>query len=169
MSLDHLQRLFHSTVSNISVKCTHCATEPCLFAKNANIHRCQPPKCAACELAKAKRRNPTVSTSQRTRSDVLKTDHVLPGQKVSVDQYESSVRRRIPTSRGRDSFGQKFGGGTIFCDRALGFVACHHQVSLRASDTIGSKRKFERDIRTCGIQVEAYHGDNGIFKAKEFR
>jgi hypothetical protein len=42
-------------------------------------------------------------------------------------------------------------------------------VSLHSSDTTRSKRKFERDIRSCGVQVEEYHGDNGIFKAREFR
>jgi hypothetical protein len=84
-----------------------------------------------------------------------------------MDQYESAVQGRIHLSRGQESFRQKFGGSTLFCDHASGYVQVHHQVSLRASDTIRSKQKFERDIRSCGVTVDEYHGDNSIFLAKE--
>jgi hypothetical protein len=172
MGFDHLQKLLR-TPSDLPDESNPSPSSPtpaqCLHSKNVATATCSAPKCAACEIARAKRRNPNVSTSHKTRVDVLRTENLLPGQRISVDQYESAVRGRIRSSRGRESFGQKYGGGTIFCDHASGYVQAHHQVSLRASDTIRSKRKFERDIRSCGVTVEEYHGDNGIFRAKEFR
>jgi hypothetical protein len=91
MSMDQLQQLF---VPKAYVDTTYSTSDSCLFAKNASMleTKCQPSKCVACELTKAKRRSPNVSTSQRTRPDVLATGHLCPGQKVSVDQYESSLR-----------------------------------------------------------------------------
>ncbi|KAI2510176.1 hypothetical protein MHU86_4208 [Fragilaria crotonensis] len=41
-------------------------------------------------------------------------------------------------------------------------------VSLRTADTLVSKRAFERSAKSCGVKIKSYHGDNGVFKAKEF-
>lgn len=142
----------------------------CLVTKNSNTAKCQPPKCAACELARAKRRGADVATSTRKpeRVDVLKEGHLQPGDATSVDHYESSVRGRLSTSRGRESVFQKYVGGTIFCDHASNFIQARHQVSLRASDTIRSKQLYEREAAVYGVQVKSYHTDNGVFKSNEF-
>ena len=141
---------------------------PCLLPKNPAVATCSPPKCAACELAKAKRRSADVDTTKRKRKNVLKRGTLKPGDRVSMDQYESSVRGRLLHTRGREKQGQRYGGGTIFVDHASGYVEVHHQVSLCASDTLRSKRAFEQNARQCGVDIEQYHADNGVFKAREF-
>jgi len=109
-----------------------------------------------------------VATTTVHRESLLKISDLQPGSRVSIDQYESSVRGRLATTKGRESFGHKYAGGTIFCDHASGFIHCSHQVSLRAADTLISKRAFERVAKSCGVKIKNYHGDNGIFKSKEF-
>jgi hypothetical protein len=39
---------------------------------------------------------------------------------------------------------------------------------LRANETIQSKRAFEREAKLCGVRIQTYHADNGIFKSQEF-
>ena len=53
-------------------------------------------------------------------------------------------------------------------DHASGLVFVENQVSLMAGDTIRAKRNFENFARTCGVNIEQYRGDNGVFKAKDF-
>ena len=167
LGFEHTQRLMHPRVTDSSPSDT-IMREPCISPKHASAKTCKPPLCAACQIAKAKRRNPEVSTTTINPHTHLKQDDLTPGNRVSIDQYESSVRGRLATSRGKESFGTKYAGGTIFCDHASGLVQCFHQVSLRASDTITSKRAFERLAKSCGVKIKSYHGDNGVFKAKEF-
>jgi hypothetical protein len=85
-----------------------------------------------------------------------------------VDQYESSVRGCLPNSKGKESFGNKYAGGTIFYNHASGYIKCIHQVSLCTLDTIIAKNLFEQEAKTCGVRVLSYHRENGIFKSKEF-
>ena len=167
LGFEHVQRLMHPRVLDPSptVSTTH---EPCILPKHASAKTCKPPLCAACQIAKAKRRNSDVSTTTPRPHTPLNENDIAPGSRVSIDQYESSVRGRLATSRGKESFGTKYAGGTIFCDHSSGLIHCFHQVSLRASDTIISKRSFERFAKSCGVKIKAYHGDNGVFKAKEF-
>ena len=110
--------------------------DPCIIPKNPSTRTCKPPLCASCQIAKAKRRPTDVSTTVTHQEALLKIEDLAPGTRVSVDQYESAVRGRLATSQGKENFGHKFAGGTIFCDHASGFIQCYHQVSLRATDTI---------------------------------
>jgi hypothetical protein len=159
LGFDHLQRLMRAP-SDESLACI-----PTRFPTTST---CTPPKCTACEYAKAKRRHIDVSSSTTPRTNIVRKE-LLPGERVSIDQYESSARGRLSTSRGKTSFGQKLSGGTIYCDHASRYIECHHQVSLRALDTIRGKRLFERNARSCGVSISSYRGDNGIFSSKEFR
>jgi hypothetical protein len=45
-------------------------------------------------------------------------------------------------------------------------IKVYHQVSLGASDTLESKRLFEAEASQCGVSVDSFHADNGIFKAQ---
>lgn len=126
--------------------------------------------CIACNLSKAKRR-PTGAkhtTDDPSRADILSANNLLPGQCLSVDQYESSVRGRLPSTRGREPPQQQYCGGTLFIDHASGRMFIEHQVTLSASKTILSKRLVEQEARSCGIEIDQYHTDNGIFKSKAF-
>ena len=142
--------------------------EPCITPKHPSARTCKPPLRAACQIAKARCHSTDVSTTVIHNDHLLKIDHLSPGDRVSMDQYKSSVRGRLPTGRGKGTFGNKYAGGTIFCDHASGFVQCCHQVSLRTADTLVSKRAFERIAKTCGKKIRSYHGDNGIFKSEDF-
>ena len=42
-------------------------------------------------------------------------------------------------------------------------------MSLKASETLRGKNRFERFAATCGVNVLNYRGDNGIFKSAEYR
>ena len=163
-----VEALDHHIIKSEKKSSKSITVDPCIVPKNPSTRTCKPPLCAACQIARAKRRPTDVSTTTIHQEALLKVKDLEPGARVSVDQYESAVRGRLATSRGKESFGHKYAGGTIFCDHASGFIQCHHQVSLRATDTVISKRAFERAAKSCGVQVKSYHGDNGIFKSKEF-
>jgi hypothetical protein len=112
------------------------------------ISNCDLPKCAACEFGKATKR-PTQVDVTRAISDKemeLKKENLLPGQRVSVDHYQSAVPGRLYSSRGGSSQSDQnqFHGGAIFVDHATGKVAVRHQVALSSSDTAKSKLFFEK-------------------------
>jgi hypothetical protein len=135
MAFDHLQKLLSVPThlqDDLDPSPPSPTPEKCLQVKNVATATCPAPKCAACDIARAKCHNANVSTSRKTRVDVLRTENLLPGQRISVDQYKSAVHSRLRSSRGRESFGQKYGSGTIFSDHASGYIHAHHQVSLRA-------------------------------------
>jgi len=140
----------------------------CIHPKHPQAASCEPPLCKSCEISKAKKRTTQTTSIKHNKEFVLRANHLTPGNCISVDQYESSIKGRIPNSRGKEAFGNKYSGGTIFYDHASGLIRCIHQVSLRAMDTITAKNIFEREARLCGVRVTSYHGDNGIFKSKEF-
>jgi hypothetical protein len=131
---------------------------------------CVLPQCAACHFAKMHLR-PTEATTQTIRPEkdgVLKTGHLKPGEMVSTDQYVSKQLGRLPHTRGKESANEKYQGGTIFVDEASGFIFIQHQVGLTASETIRSKHLFERESASCGVLIQNYRGDNGVYKTKEF-
>ncbi|KAI2509575.1 hypothetical protein MHU86_4836 [Fragilaria crotonensis] len=169
LGFSHVQRLMRPRdIERLSSSSKPTSADACLVPKHPSTRTCQPPLCAACQIARAKRRSTDVSTTTVHSEQLLKIGDLQPGGRVSIDQYESAVRGRLSTSRGMESFGSKYAGGTIFCDHASGFIQCFHQVSLRAADTLISKRAFERIAKTCGTKIMSYHGDNGVFKSKEF-
>ena len=129
-----------------------------------------PPLCAACQLAKQKRRGAGSSEELKLedRDMILKRDATEPGDCVSVDQYTSTVLGRLPHTKGKEKKEEKYNGGTIFVDHATGYVHLTHQVSLRAGETVNSKLQFERFAAQHGVYVKRYRADNHPFKAEEF-
>jgi hypothetical protein len=93
----------------------------CLQSKSKQVSSVTPlPKCAACQLAKAKQKSSGVLESRVRdgKDQLLKTDVLYPGQKISIDQYESSVRGRLPHTKGQEVAGHQYCGGTIFSNHA---------------------------------------------------
>ena len=139
----------------------------------AKIGNVEAPLCASCRYAHAMR----TPTGKRRHSEVpegegghgaIKGGDLKPGQRVSVDQYESRTRGRTWMSRGKTIAAAMFCGGTIFVDHASGLIHVEHQLSLGGSDTVRSARRFEQFSKHLGVKVQAYHGDNGIFNKEEF-
>ena len=63
----------------------------------------------------------------------------------------------------------KYSGGTVYVDLSSGHMFIQPQISLKASETIIGKRRFERMLNNFGHDVKVYLGDNGVFKSKEFQ
>ena len=144
---------------------------PCIPTTHPNTRCCQAPVCATCQYGQQRRRGDGTRIEKRRQDLVmaLQRDHLQPGDCVSIDHYESSVRGRLPNTQGREAWHRRYCGGTIFVDHATGYTRCFHQSSLTAGDTLRSKRRFEQDARGHNVRVKKYHGDNGVFTAKEFQ
>jgi hypothetical protein len=75
--------------------------------------KCDPPKCdEVCELAKSKRREKKDETTTKNseRDGALKADHLSPGLRVSVDNFEYRKRGRTCDSYGKATSKQYVGG-----------------------------------------------------------
>ena len=98
----------------------------------------------------------------------LQRDDIQPGDVVSLDHYQSSIKGRLPNSRGREKDHERYCGGTIGVDHASSYIFHRHQVTLRAHDTVKTKQIWEHEARQCGINIKQYHSDNGIFVSDIF-
>ena len=170
IGFQRLQRLYSCTKTISHFDGSQTAKPPCLVPRDKRQAKCEPPTCSTCLAAKARRR-PTGSKSTRpnpAHTDVLRADDLVPGSVFSVDQYESSVRGRLPSTRGRESLSLRYVGGTLFFDHASGKIFVRHQKSLSARETINAKRSVEREALEHGVHVRKYHADNGVFQAAAF-
>lgn len=133
--------------------------------------QCDLPKCTACSLAKAHKISTNVKTTtiKSDKVGVLSRDHLRPGQLISVDQFESSVRGRLLTSKGKEKQADRYKGGTVFYDHASGYISVKMQVSFDAASTIEAKHSFERTCGFAGIDIDGYRSDQGIFKSEAFQ
>ena len=137
---------------------------------NHKSSHCQICLCEACQYAKQKRRNPR-STTTRPRPEnegALSRNILIPGQRVSVDLYQSSEKGRLPYSFGKEKDIHKYTGGAIFVDHATRVVQHTHQFSTTASETVNSKHRFEEFCDSFGVKVQEYIGDNNPFHSKEW-
>jgi Reverse transcriptase (RNA-dependent DNA polymerase) len=143
---------------------------PVIQVKNKSASSCPAPLCAACQLARKTRTGAGVSTEYKDpdKEFRLKIDDLEPGNTVSMDQYQSPERGRLPNTYGKEKEEAKYGGGTIFIDHASTKIYVRHQVSLRAGETVQAKREFEQDAAKHGVRIKKYHADNGVFDSKEF-
>ena len=171
LSMRLIQKLYQpEDLSSMDFDGHPVSGNPCLLAKDSAQLRCQPPLCEACEVARARKR-PTGATTKTPNMDVIdgiRAEDLNPGDCVSVDQYESSVRGRRPETKGREKWDYKYCGGTLFYDHASGKISVYHQTSLSAPETIKAKAAFEREAALCGISVKKYRTDNGIFTSKAY-
>jgi Reverse transcriptase (RNA-dependent DNA polymerase) len=144
---------------------------PILRSQTPKSSSCLLPLCAACQMAKQTRRNPSTNPRPHLPENdmILRRDDVDPGAMVSIDQYISTVPGRLPHTKGKEQKKDRYVGGTLFVDHGTAFVYIKHQVSLRSGDTVRSKRAFEQYCSTFGIKVLGYHADNVPFGSKEFR
>ena len=131
-----------------------------------------PPRCAACQYAKAKRRS---VPSQRTHSKIqpvsggLKKDQLFPGQEVSVDHFVCSTLGRLYTGYGKSSESSMYKGGAIFVDHTTSFVHVEHQTSLTSHDTLQAKEQYEFMCRDYGVLPQQYLSDTAkCFTSQEY-
>jgi hypothetical protein len=142
--------------------------EQVLKPKTAHVTTCEAPLCAACQLAKQKRRTPDTPVTRRPEPMVLRRDNLHPGDRVSLDQYISSLPGRLPHTKGKEDKKDKYTGGTIFVDHASSLIHIVNQVGLTSGETLRAKKKFEQFADSFGIQIKSYLADNVPFGTDAF-
>ena len=98
----------------------------------------------------------------------IATGDLKPGNAISTDQYSSSGKGRLDSGFGKTDSKLLMSGGTIFVDHASGFIHVANHVTLGASDTITSKRRFEQMVSSGGVKIAQYRANNSIFSSREF-
>ena len=127
------------------------------------LAQCKIPTCSACLYGKAtKRAWRSKQERQRQRNQALK-----PGDVISVDQMVSPVSGLIAQMVAFLTK-QRYKYVTVFVDQPsrMGFI--YLQKTCLAEETIEAKRAFEKYAANRGVTIQAYHVDNGIFKAKKW-
>ncbi|KAG7374494.1 reverse transcriptase RNA-dependent DNA polymerase [Nitzschia inconspicua] len=128
------------------------------------------PYCAACSLAKLKRRTPPGTVGGEPPPEMqIRAGDLQPGDCISVDQYVSAVPGRLPNTEGKELPKDKYHGGTIFVDHASSYIFLVNQISLRAGETLQSKLAFERFAHNCGHKLKSFRADNMPFNSQEFK
>jgi hypothetical protein len=125
--------------------------------------------CCACQLAKQRRRGTRTGRVIPIEPGRLMDGDLQPGDCVSLDHFESRVRGRLPNTKGKEKERDRYCGGLIAVDHASGYIYVNCQVSLRAGDTIDSKKRFEIFAKKNGVKIKKYHADNGTFNSEAFR
>jgi hypothetical protein len=171
LNMSHLQELYRPTTVDCSFDGCSKSEDICLPSPHAGVSSCAQPQCLACNAARARRRptGATKSTKVPEKDGILAADKLKPGAQIHVDNYESSVRGRLTHTFGKEPRHEQYCGGTIFYDAASSLIKVYHQSSLDADSTLISKRLFERDAAQCGVDIEKYHADNGVFTARKWK
>ena len=123
---------------------------------------CKIPSCSACLFGKAtKQAWRSKQGKQRQRKKALK-----PQEVISVDQMVSPVAGWIAQMVGFLTK-QLYIYTTVFVNQASGMGFVYLQKTFSAEETIEAKRAFKQYAEKQRVRVQAYHADNGIFKAKK--
>ena len=137
-----------------------------LLAKQGSLpkeyQKCDIPVCTSCEYAKMGRRPWRGKPSQANPPE---TKRLVPGEVVSVDQLVSPTHGLIAQMTGILT-GERYKYATVFVDQASRMGYVYMQKTATADETIKAKMAFELHAKTHGVKIQAYHADNGIFKAK---
>ena len=107
------------------------SSDPCLLAKEPAQLHCDLPCCEACQCAKARKKSTGSKTMKvkEEKVDTIRADDLKPGERISVDQYESSIRGRRLETRGQERQSYRYCGGTLFYNHASGRLFNYHQIS----------------------------------------
>jgi hypothetical protein len=94
-----------------------------LTPRHQGVSTCELPRCEACQYAKQKRR-PTSSSVKKTSLETEGglSDNVLePGQTVSADLYQSTIRGRLPHTKGKEPDDENAkSSSTLWFERIVG-------------------------------------------------
>ena len=78
------------------------SANPVIITKHSTTRKCCHPKCAGCTMGKGQQRNSRTSAS-RLSDHVLSRDILKPGELIFVDQFESSIKGRLSSTKGKES------------------------------------------------------------------
>jgi hypothetical protein len=131
---------------------------------------CVAPLCAACLAHQNWRHAPgEVRTADPNRDALLCQGDLKPGDCVSLDQNMSALPGHLLKGYGKEKKKEKHRGRTLFVDHASSLMYLHHQVYLRASETIKAKQAFEQFAASQGVTIKSYQADNHPFGSTKFR
>ena len=125
--------------------------------------KCQIPNCSACLYAKATKRK----WRDKKRKEYTANRATNPGECVSVDQLVSPTPGLVAQMTGILTT-KRYKYATVFVDHATKLGYTYLQTSADADETIKAKRAFEEYAAQRGVQIRAYHADNGIFRANKW-
>ena len=128
------------------------------------LAKCRIPVCSAC-LWYAKATRKLWRGKPRLANDESDERPIKPGQVVSVDHLVSPTPGLIAQMTGFLTT-KRYKYATVYVDQfsPIGFV--HLQKTASAEETVEGKQAFEAFAKRNGLQIENYHADNGIFKAR---
>ena len=130
-----------------------------LALKNHNI------TCPSCIFGKSKRK-PWRTKGQP--GSLRSEEEASPGAKVSIDHVISAQPGLVPRMDGRHTK-DRITGACVFIDNHTRYSYTHLQTSIDGEQTLAAKQGFEQHAHSCGVNINAYHADNGIFAEKSFR
>jgi hypothetical protein len=170
IEFQHLQQLYRDRpgVPDFDGSPSDDVVPSCLRVSTPSLSSCDLPLCQACQFAKQRRRSSGAkhSTPDAATTGSLSFEVKNVGDLISCDHYESAVRGRLLTSKGRARGSSRFCGGTLFFDHASHSIYCYHQTTLGGTDTLKSKLAFEQELHSLGHSVKRFRVDNGIFTSK---
>ena len=123
------------------------------------------PACAACLYGRATRRQWRFKTPQNKQKSTLQA--TKPGQYVSVDMLYSPSAGFVAQITGILTT-KRYNYITVYIDHYSGYGYVHFQKSSDVTETLQSKHAFELHAKQHGVSIEAYHADNGIFRANQW-
>jgi hypothetical protein len=122
--------------------------------------------CPSCAFGKSKRK--PWRTKGRRRGHIRSETDTVPGAKVSIDHVISAQPGLVPRLDGRHTR-DRINSGCVFFDHYSGYSYTHLQTSVDNDQTLAAKLGFERLAASHGVDIKAFHADNGIFAEKVFR
>lgn len=123
------------------------------------------PACAACLYGRATRRQLRFKTPLNKHKSTLHA--TKPGQRVSVDMLYSPSQGFIAQMPGILTT-KRYNYATVYIDHYSGYGYIHFQKSSDVTKTLQNKQAFELHSKQHGVTIEAYHADNGVFRANEW-
>ena len=122
------------------------------------------PACAACMFGRATRKQWRFKTPKNKNSTKPVT---APGQLISIDILYSPTPGFIAQLTGILTK-KRYKYAAIFVDHFSGYGYVHLQQSADVETTLQSKHAFELLAKQNGIAIQAYHADNGVFRANKW-
>jgi hypothetical protein len=128
------------------------------------LAKCAVPTCSACLYAKAIQK----PWRSRTSTNIDKARKLKRhGECVSVDQLVSPTPGLITQMSGFLTM-KRYKYATVYVDQASQLSFVWLQKTAIAEETLEGKTAFEQYVKDRGITVQAYHADNGIFRATKW-
>jgi hypothetical protein len=163
---------WHYWLGHVGVKKVHFLLFSGIVSKTDESSRLQAaacrltsfPKCAVCQHGKQHRRTilgTTPSSVVKDRAHALKSDNLLPGQRITVDHFICSTRPRLLTSAGKAKLDNMYTGRScIFVNHDSGYIFVEYQVSLNSHETLKAKESIVRMCQYTGVTPQEYLTDN---------